>query len=732
MVCSTPFVHVGDVDLNTKTWKFIQISFKNHYLYSNRFGQLYTVIMDMNVNKDSGPFRNLLTMLTKSMVLEHVMLCMQNYVDHYAGDDLIKNNEHYSLIKNFVIRMTTVSLEEALVDCTQLYERMRMIGQDLHMIDFECQIRKNIDAINTVLFPSVNSAYGVLQTNIVKLTNKLKDMLVLYHLEDLTLKCQKCKCGNIYHQHKDCSHKLCAKCAFQSLLKVKRCVMCKKLDKIRNREIDNIDHSDSEGEYDDNNVTSSSNKSKLIIDDEAASDDDDNVSDNDDNDDDDDHDKNNDDDNDSGDDDDDNNARFDENTMVNSRPASAASSTRPSRPRSASPNRRRRRRSIASPRRDDGDDDDSVVPPIRRKRIIDRSIFTPSPSPSRSSTPPPPPPQPPATPSPPKSPSPPPPVSRSPSVTSRKSPCPQFSDDDENIENINKHLRQLNDKQNELFNKKQKLNEIINNAQMYGNFDNNSNNLAAPPPSNESVMTRLPDDHIMHVNNDDNANDLSDNRHFSFEDAISDDNNDNDAACIPIINELLGILQQQTSSTSEIIEYIPPSEHQSVQIIPPVEQQSVSIIVASPLKLRVVDLTPIDADVDADVDATINSSQLDRKPIIKTEPYDSLNDEPFEFFQYHCQDGVVIKLEKDDPVYVETPYEPPTNISSDDDDDDVMIVSSSDASAFKPKRFPIKVTRYAHVVSEEYIGGDDNDQSTSSPLPSSSQPPLKKIKLEKK
>ncbi|AAF33535.1 ORF4 hoar [Spodoptera exigua multiple nucleopolyhedrovirus] len=724
MVCSTPFVHVGDVDLNTKTWKFIQITFKNHYLYSNRFAKLYTVIMDMNVNKDSGSFRNLLTMLTKSMVLEHVMLCMQNYVDHYA--DIIKNNEHYSLIKNFVMRMTTVSLEEALVDCTQLYERMRMIGSDLHMIDFECQIRKNIDAVNTVLFPSVNSAYGVLQTNIVKLTNKLKDLLVLYNLEDLTLKCQKCKCGNIYHQHKNCSHKLCAKCAFQSLLKVKYCIMCKKLNKIRNREIDNIDHSDSESEYSDNNSSSkkhTDNDDKIINDDDDddANNDDDlvyvetpreppiDIEDDDDTDTDTDTDDDDDNDNDNdevADDDNDNNKVADDDNDKNT----------------TSP--------IASPScsKDDDDDDggdgDNILRPVRRKRIIDRSIFTPSPSPS---PPPPSPPQPVVRTIPPNPVSPPPPPP--PSISSLNNDV----EDEENIENINKHLRQLNEMQNELIAKKQQLNEIINDAEICDNLGD-INNVAdfntLTHVSIGSVSTRLPDD------DDDDIIQINDND-FPFDDIISpillndNNNNNNDGDAAAIINELMDILHQQqsnssSSSTSKIIEYTPPVQQQSVETILSVQQESIAATTPLPQKFCVIDNTDKENDRD-DNDDELSACRKDSRRIIKPETYDSMYDEPFDFFQYQCQDGVVIKLEKDDPVYVETPYKPPDEDDDDDDndDDDVIIVESSNPLAFKPKRFPIKVTRYAHIVSEEYIGDNDNDDDDDE----SSQPPSKKIKL---
>nr|QKO28871.1 hypothetical protein [Spodoptera exigua multiple nucleopolyhedrovirus] len=151
-----------------------------------------------------------------------------------------------------------------------------------------------------------------------------------------------------------------------------------------------------------------------------------------------------------------------------------------------------------------------------------------------------------------------------------------------------------------------------------------------------------------------------------------------------------------------------------------------------PQKFGVIDNADKDTN-NADKDTDDNDDELsacrnDSNPIIKPETYDSENDDPFDFFQYQRQDGVVIKLEKDDAVYVETPYEPADDDDDDDDDtddDDVIIVESSNPLAFKPKRFPIKVTRYAHIVSEEYIGDNDNDDDDDE----SSQPPSKKIKL---
>ncbi|ACI47373.1 hoar [Spodoptera litura nucleopolyhedrovirus II] len=729
MVSSTPFVHVGEVNLNTKTWKFNQISFKNHYMYSNRFGSLYNAIMEMTVNKDATSFRNLLTMLTKSMVLEHVMLCMQNYVDYYAAS--IKHNEHYSLIKNFVLRLTTVSLEEALIDCTQLHERMRTIGEDLHMIDFECQIRKSIDNIRACLFPAVNNAYAVLRTSIVKLTNKLKDLLIVYHLEDLTVQCQKCKCGYIYHQHKDCSHKLCAKCAFQSLFKVKYCIMCKKLEKIRNREIDNIDHSDSETEYSANNVISSSKDNNNVNDNVDENDDDNNNSEDD-----------SEDENDSEEDEDNdliNDEAKDDNDVNNDYDVSECSENdedhsnnndnRPNSARSSRPvSRRSRRRSVASSRRStssrrsrsssssssgsESSHSSPQRPPIRRrKRIIDRSIFSSSRSASPTTTT----------------------TSKHISSITRKLQSPSrksSSSPEECIEAIDRHLHLLNKEKN-------KLNAQINEAE-----EEHHNN------SNASIVTCLPEN--VHI--DDNANDIPDITSSTpvlaaapSNDAPDDAQNCDTAYAIRLsLNFEQEIMAKSpherpadmTYNNDEILNMFeklsspPPRQQESVlEYIPPVQQQAIEKILPSPLRSRVTNSSVAHSSKKRalpsppPIGTAAPSSPRDIKPIIKTEPRDipDDNDEPFEFFQYHCVDGIIVKLEKDNPVYLdqhEAPYQPPPNDDDSSGDEDDVIIVGGDEDAFKPKRFPIKLTKYAHVVSEEYIGDDE--------------PSVKKFKLEKK
>ncbi|QNV47851.1 hypothetical protein [Alphabaculovirus altersperidaniae] len=757
MVSSTPFVHIGDVNVNTKTWKFVQISFKNHYLYSNRFANLYNTIMEMNVNKDSSAFRNLLTMLTKSTVLEHVMLCMQNYIDHYTN--LIKHNDHYSLISKFVMRLTSVSLEEALVDCTQLHERMQSIGQDLQVIDFECQTRKTLDAITTAVFPAVRNAYAVMQTNITRLTTKVKDLLLIYHLEDLTMQCQKCKRGYIYHQHKDCSHKLCAKCAFQSLLKVKFCVMCKKIAKIRNREIDNIDHSDSESEYSAASVANGEQTREH--DSNNVSDVDDNVNDDDDNNnfynteceesndggednnDDEDNDQNSrcSEDNDQNSrcsEDNDQNSRCSErNSEDNDRNSRCSAATNVAAPASSGRNSaatavdelshqssRSSHQSLRSntpihPRSLSNDDHSNSQQIRRRPKKRVRRVDSHSHSSLRKFS---------------KEQS-----SSSPSASNSRLVIDNNNVNvDENLENITKHLQSLMEKKNQIDKK------IAENSSVH---------------SNESTITHLPED--VHFN--DNANDLPENSIFSCETAaavnsIRDDVEDHDTAYAirmslnfdhnetldkiinnnpnepaPVVDneELLNMFDELSGSNSNdrrpltndlqsVQEHdFAVQEHQSIVIEPLIEQQSV----------KVDNIVPTTTSSSKNSNITLESQLplVDRKPIIKIEPTNMM-DESVDYFQYEYphDDGVVIKFEKENTFLVDSPYDSQSNVNHDDNhdnDDDVILVCGS---SFKPKKAPVKITTFSRVVREEYNNDDDDDES-SPHLP----PPFKKIKLEK-
>lgn len=765
----------------TKTWKFVKISFKHHYLYSNRFTNLYNVITEMSGLKDSSGFRNLLTLLTKSMVLEHVLLCMQNYVDHYST--IVKHNEHYSMIKNFVMRLTTVSREEALIDCTQLHERMQSLGRDLHTIDFECQIRKHIDAIGSCIFPAVNNIYVTIQTTIQKLGEKLKDALIMYNLKDLTMQCQKCKRGYIYHQHKDCGHKLCAKCGFQSLLKIKYCVMCKKLQKIRNREIDDIDHSDSESVYsgsspiqnrdnyddDDDDVASehsdrhdnennddhsntrsehyeNSNDCENDDDDGRRSNDCSNDRRYDDECDDDDENDNHgnemlDDECEVGsseeDDDDDDNNDDDETHDFAKSPCSSYSRNSHRDSRSCSPDKIRR-------------------PKKRVKRIESNS--------SSSKIMPPPPP---------------------PCDGKKGGEDDNEESDHESIEKIMKHIHNV---EIEKMNKNLALKRI-------NNMISKLNSPASSPSqkSNDSSATRLPDD-MEHIN--DNANDLPEtalpktpvifdeeetarairmslNFDETLEDIISKSNEpspvvDNDDI-LHMFDELSGNSNSNQEQNLNQEQNINNVQEQQVNINN-VQEQSIDVqdqeqninnvnVQEQQVNINNVQEQNINGqesnnsehqeqytdrnieDCNA-VNALVEYLQQDdfhehaqlkpkpicdlletkppvivkiegTKPIVKIEPT-GMFDEPIEYYQYEQQDDVIIKLEKENLVYNNIPYEPVQINDNDEDSDDVMIVSS-DSNAFKPKICPVKITRFSRVITDE----------------TTDEPPSKRIKIEK-
>lgn len=215
-------------------------------MFSNRYDKLYNVIMGSDADNQLKIF---LTLLIKSQVLEHVLFCIQSYVDFYTN--INESNQSYSLVKNFFMRLHTVTLEEALVDCTKLYERVKEMGADMQVIDFECQIRHILDLIKTVIFPAVNNMYNNIQNAITRHVKKITGLLVLYDLCDLVKSCQKCSISYVYHQHKNCYHKLCAKCAYLSLIKAKQCIVCKE---IRNDETNDISQDDiSQDETETNN-----------------------------------------------------------------------------------------------------------------------------------------------------------------------------------------------------------------------------------------------------------------------------------------------------------------------------------------------------------------------------------------------------------------------------------------------------------------------------------------------
>jgi hypothetical protein len=256
---SKGFVHVIDININTQAVRFFNCNFKDYYVYSTRFQDLYNVIVNMTSCKELTSLKNLLKLLTRCTVIEHVMFCMQSYVEYYKKIDA--SNEHYSLIKNFIMKLTSVPLEEALIDCKRLYERVNSMGPDRQCVDFESDTHRMLDLINNTLTSAINSEYVSTQTKIVREMNNVTEVLQLYKLQELSKQCQLCKKAYSYYQYASCRHIMCVKCAYDSLFKSKTCLTCDKFGSMLRRRQEATEDNDNDDDDDDQSSSRASSPS---------------------------------------------------------------------------------------------------------------------------------------------------------------------------------------------------------------------------------------------------------------------------------------------------------------------------------------------------------------------------------------------------------------------------------------------------------------------------------------
>ncbi|AUV65263.1 HOAR [Alphabaculovirus myunipunctae] len=195
-------------------------------MYSSRFQDVYNAICYLRVGKDAMLMKNFLRLLTRCTALEHTMFCIQAYVKHY--EQLVATNETYSMVYEFVSKMSNVSLQQTMIDCKQLYERYNSIGVDRRSIDFENDTRRVLHIISSVVNEALYNEYVSVQSKIVREMNCIRELLIVHNLQDVTRLCQMCSNSYSYYQYDACRHHLCVGCAFNSLFESKKCAVCNK------------------------------------------------------------------------------------------------------------------------------------------------------------------------------------------------------------------------------------------------------------------------------------------------------------------------------------------------------------------------------------------------------------------------------------------------------------------------------------------------------------------------
>nr|QEE79891.1 hoar [Mamestra configurata nucleopolyhedrovirus A] len=238
---TSPVKHVLDINVNTKEIKYIGVSFKDHYIYSNRYEAYYNTLVKMAPGKDATAMKSLLTLITKCNIISHVLFCTIDYQRYYKK--INKTNQKFCLVKDFMSKLSNKSFAEASVAFKALYERVNSLGIDRQHINFQDKIRDILHIIDKNVKVFLKKEHANLMKKIEKQLPSMFDVFTANDLDAIVTKCHRCPNVFTYHVQDNCNHNLCVNCAHKSFID-KRCIACAK--------------DDSDSEFEENNVGSDS------------------------------------------------------------------------------------------------------------------------------------------------------------------------------------------------------------------------------------------------------------------------------------------------------------------------------------------------------------------------------------------------------------------------------------------------------------------------------------------
>nr|WRQ96409.1 hoar [Mamestra configurata nucleopolyhedrovirus A] len=238
---TSPVKHVLDINVNTKEIKYIGVSFKDHYIYSNRYEAYYNTLVKMAPGKDATAMKSLLTLITKCNIISHVLFCTMDYQRYYKK--INKTNQKFCLVKDFMSKLSNKSFAEASVAFKALYERVNSLGTDRQHINFQDKIRDILHIIEKNVKVFLKKEHANLMKKIEKQLPSMFDVFTANDLDAIVTKCHRCPSMFTYHVQDNCNHNLCVNCAHTSFID-KRCIACAK--------------DDSDSEFEENNVGSDS------------------------------------------------------------------------------------------------------------------------------------------------------------------------------------------------------------------------------------------------------------------------------------------------------------------------------------------------------------------------------------------------------------------------------------------------------------------------------------------
>nr|WNA17383.1 hoar [Alphabaculovirus mabrassicae] len=238
---TSPVKHVLDINVNTKEIKYISVSFKDHYIYSNQYEGYYNTLINMAPGKDATALKSLLTMITKCNIISHVLFCTMDYQRHYSK--INKTNQKFCLVKDFMSKLSNKSYAEATVAFKALYERVNSLGPDRQHINFQDKIRDILHIIDKNVKVFLKKEHDNLMKKINKQLESMFDVFTANDLVAVVTKCYRCPRMFTYHVQDNCNHNLCVNCAHKSSID-KRCVACA------------ADANDSDGDFEEDDIGS--------------------------------------------------------------------------------------------------------------------------------------------------------------------------------------------------------------------------------------------------------------------------------------------------------------------------------------------------------------------------------------------------------------------------------------------------------------------------------------------
>ncbi|ADB84477.1 hoar [Apocheima cinerarium nucleopolyhedrovirus] len=258
--------HIGFVCEQNQTFTFRNVTWRTRNNFTSKFEDFAQHIQQIPAGSSiRKKLEGFLTSLTKCCVIEHVKFCLDDYVRHYKK--IIGDKDKYINIYDYINKVIkNGTREEAILHSAELYKTYNKIGLEFRdEDDFHGAIRYILYKIDKYVFKAINEHHQKLQFLITKQTIPLVSHFEQHKIDNWFTMCSACKLYYTYHIHETCQHRLCLKCAFESLQK-EECLVCKISNRMKNSE--RIADDDNSTSLADETRSSNSDNDESVADDE--------------------------------------------------------------------------------------------------------------------------------------------------------------------------------------------------------------------------------------------------------------------------------------------------------------------------------------------------------------------------------------------------------------------------------------------------------------------------------